>query len=75
MVCFVQDVMQWLEKKSDKYTSPEIQNEILQLMSHAILRAVVKQVQEADYITIMLDECVDSSDGAHYWLLNQYLHM
>ena len=73
MVCFIQDITQWLEKKSDKYTSPEVQNEILQLMSHAILRAVVKQIQEADYFTIMLDECVDSSDNEQLAICIRYV--
>lgn len=31
-------------------------------MSNAIVRELVKQVQSAEYFTIMLDECVDSSN-------------
>ena len=35
----IYDTSEWLQKKGgDKYVSPEIQNEILALMSHAILR-------------------------------------
>ena len=30
-------VSEWLNKKADKYTSPEIQNKILALMPHMIL--------------------------------------
>ena len=63
MVYCIQDITQWLKKKIDKYMSPEIQNKMSQSMCHAILRALVKQVQQADYFTIMLDECVNSSDN------------
>lgn len=52
-------------KHGDKYTSPDIQNEILHLMSYTILREVVKNIQHADYFTIMVDEFVDMSDW-HY---------
>ena len=58
----MQEIIDWLNKKTDKYTSPEIQNELLGLMSHTILRQLVKQVKLADYFTIMLDECVDGSN-------------
>lgn len=51
-----------MDKKADKYTSPQIQNELLELISHTLLRQLVKQVQLADYFTIMLDECVDGSN-------------
>lgn len=59
----IQDIKDWLERKhGDKYTSPEIQNEILDLMSQTILREVIKSIQCADYFTIMVDECVDMSN-------------
>ena len=57
-----QEIIEWLEKRTDKYTSPDIQNEILKLMSHSILRDIVKQIQQADFFTIMVDECVDGSN-------------
>ena len=52
-------VSEWLNKKADKYTSPEIQNEILALMSHMILRKIAEQIHKAEYFTLMADECVD----------------
>ena len=40
-------ISEFLDKKQLKYTSHEIQNEILSLMSHYILRDKVKEIQSA----------------------------
>ncbi|XP_065191909.1 zinc finger MYM-type protein 1-like [Sycon ciliatum] len=52
----------WLERRVDKYCSPEIQNEILQLMSHSILRNVAKSIHTAEVFSVMADECADVSN-------------
>ena len=49
-------------KGGDKYTSPEIQNELLTLMCHAVLRVVATQLQQAEFFTLMTDECVDRAN-------------
>jgi len=38
--CDDSKLVDWLKKKSDKYTSPDIQNEILQIMALEILRDI-----------------------------------
>ena len=38
------DVNAWLDRRANKYTSPEVQNECLQLMSLHILRKVSKAI-------------------------------
>ena len=45
-----------LEKKSDKYTSPQIQNEILKLLSLQILRNISFEVKQAKYYSLMADD-------------------
>ena len=46
------DISDWLARKGgDKYTTPEIQNEILTLMSHAVLQVVSSQLQQAEFFT------------------------
>ena len=50
----------WIKKKTDKYTSPEMQNEILKVMAHHILRQVVESLKTAS--TIMVDETTDVSN-------------
>ena len=51
----------WM-KRTDKYLSPEIQNEMLQLMSLSILRSIAKNLQSSHAFTIMADECTDISN-------------
>ena len=51
----------WLEKKTDKYTSHEIQNEILLLMAHEILRELSSDIQDSFFATIC-DEYTDISN-------------
>ena len=55
-------IEKWLEKKSGKYTHPEIQNQCLQLMSLTILREISKNIQNSVYYTIMADEVTNSSN-------------
>ena len=55
-------IEKWPEKKSGKYTHPEIQNGCLQLMSLTILREISKNIQNSVYYTIMEDEVTDSSN-------------
>lgn len=52
---------EWLEKKSEKYTSHDIQNEILMLMAHQILRDLTDEIRDSFYATIC-DEYTDISN-------------
>ena len=52
----------WLEKKSDKYTAPDMQNEILKVMALEVLRQVVSSLHTAIFLTIMVDETTDISN-------------
>ena len=52
----------WLVKKDNVYTSPEIQNEIIQTMSLQVLREIIAELQSSPFLTIMIDETTDSSN-------------
>ena len=52
----------WLTRKTDKYTSPEIQNELLKLMALKVLEKVADKLHSAKFFTIMADETTDSSN-------------
>ena len=52
----------WLVKKDNVYTSPEIQNEIIQTMSLQVLREIMAELQSSPFLTIMIDETTDSSN-------------
>ena len=53
----------WLAKEREKYTSGEIQNEILRLMAHSILRKISQSVHNN---TLMADEVTDSSNREQF---------
>ena len=46
----------WLKKSGDKYSSSDIQNEILEV---SILHSIACQLQSSSMFAVMADECVD----------------
>ena len=55
-------ILEWLQRKSNKYTSPEIQNEVLEAMALGLLREISANIQSATFYTIMADETADISN-------------
>ena len=55
-------IVGWLERKTSKYTVPDMQNEILKTMALQVLRQVVESIQSAPFLTIMIDETTDVSN-------------
>ncbi len=55
-------VNNWLKKKTNKYTSHDIQNEILKVMAMRVLRNIGNSVQSSPFITILIDETTDTSN-------------
>ena len=56
----------WLSKKTNKYTSPDIQNECLKLMALHILREVSNNIAGSHCFSIMADECTDCSNKEQF---------
>ena len=56
------DIRDWLKKKTDKYKSGEIQNEMLEVMALQVIQNLTLQLQESEFFSIMVDECTDSSN-------------
>ena len=52
-------LLEWIRKKADKFTSPEIQNEILKIMALKLLRTIAAGIHESPYFTVMIDETTD----------------
>ena len=52
----------WLKRKCNKYTSHEIQNELLKIMAHNVLRSIAVDLQKSTFLTIMIDETTDISN-------------
>lgn len=51
-------ISKWMEKSQDKFTSADIQNEILRIMATRIQRDIVSEVS-GKWFTIMVDETTD----------------
>jgi hypothetical protein len=49
----------WAKQKTDKYTSPEMQNEMVKVMALHILRKISVNLQSTSFCTVMLDETTD----------------
>lgn len=52
----------WLTKRTDKYTSADIQNEILKVIALHVLRKVVSSLHLTRFVTVMMDETTDASN-------------
>ena len=61
----------WLSKKSNKYTSPDIQNEILKVMALQILRKVSHAISSSHCYSIIADECTDCSNKEQFTIFVQ----
>ena len=59
--CGTDDVRmtEWIEQKSSKYTTVDMQNEVLTVMSLRALREVTSAMQKALFYIVMVDETTD----------------
>lgn len=55
-------LLEWVKKKYNKYTSAEVQNEMLQVMALQLLRDISRNLHSASFYTIMVDETTDVSN-------------
>ena len=55
-------IKDWIDRKTDKYVSHEIQNEVLKVMAFSHLRKIADDIASSTYFSIMCDECTDSSN-------------
>ena len=52
----------WLTRKSSKYVSHDMQNELIKIMELSILREIAECIQKSTFFSIMCDKCTDSSN-------------
>ena len=52
----------WMEKKTDKYVSADIQNQLLKVMGLQVLRDIATSLHSAEFYSIMVDETTDVSN-------------
>ena len=52
----------WLKRKENVYTSPDIQNEIIKVLGNHVLQSITKELQSSAFLTVMADETTDCSN-------------
>ena len=55
-------LQEWLGKKTDKYLSHDIQNELLKVMALTLLREISHNIHESSFFSVLCDECTDVSN-------------
>ena len=55
-------IFECLKKEIDKYTSVDIQNEMLKTMALHMLWQIIKSLEQTPFITLMVDETTDTSN-------------
>ena len=55
----------WVEKKTDRYVSADIQNELLKFMGLQVLRDMGTALHNAEFYLLMIDETTDISNKEH----------
>ena len=59
-------IKEWLLQKTDKYTSPVIQNEIIKIMALKVAETISGNLQATSFYTIMADETTDCSNKEQF---------
>jgi len=55
-------VLDWFKRKTDKYTSADMENEMIKVMAFQILRKIAASLHTTPFYTIMSDETTDMSN-------------
>ena len=63
----------WIQKKTDKYTSHDIQNKILDIMAKSVLREIVDQIKQAGFYSLLADECTDIANKEQLTICLQWI--
>ena len=60
------EIEAWMNKKTNKYTSPSIQNECLEIMALQIVRQKAQSIGRSSCYSIMADECTDVANKEQF---------
>ena len=55
-------LVDWIKQKTDKYTSGDMQNEMVKVMALRVLREIAGRLQSASFFTVMADETTDAAN-------------
>ena len=59
-------LLTWMKKRTNKYTSGEIQNEFLEIVAWHIVRQICSDIAKNGFFTITADECTDVSNKEQF---------
>jgi len=60
------EVDAWLQKKSNTYTSHDIQDDILRKMARKVLTDIGDNIRDGGFFSVMADECTDCSNKEQF---------
>lgn len=58
----IPELNSWLQRSKYRWLSHDVTNELCTIISHEVLRKIIKQVQNAVYYSVMVDETSDISN-------------
>ena len=67
------NLAEWLKRKENVYTSPDIQNEFTKLMDLQILRYITINLQCSPFLTTMADETTEKSNQEQFMLFLRWV--
>lgn len=63
-----------LQNKTNNYTSPEIQNEFLEIINDQIKNKIKKELRDVKFVSIIADETTDCSNNSQLIVVLKYFH-
>ena len=57
------DFVDWMKQNKGKYTSPESQNEMIQVMSNRVMRNIFGRIRNDTFYSVMIDETTNISNA------------
>ena len=67
------NLAQWMTRKENVYTNPDIQNDVIKLMGLKRLREITS-CQDSPFITVMADESTDSSNKEQVTVVMRHVY-
>ena len=69
-----QALKNWMERHSYKWISHDIQNELLSILNHSLLRKLIADIKDAKYFSIIGDETTDISTQEQFSICLRFVH-
>lgn len=67
----VPEIKLWLSKR-DNYTSPQIQNEIIEIMGHEVQKVLLRRIKSSPWYSVIVDGTTDASSQEQLAMCARY---